>query len=175
MLALRKVSLVFFELCRELKGNGVDFSLVVAGPTESIEVDDYMRQMLHDFSLYVKYVGFVSGSEKTNFFECIDLLLFPSLYRNEAQPNVLFEAAAFGVPALAIDIGCIGGDLDTGSGYIFKDAAHFARGAHKIVAELAANPFNLARLQESTLRNIQEKSKASRQAYLSLLREVARV
>jgi glycosyltransferase involved in cell wall biosynthesis len=46
----------------------------------------------------VRYLGFVSGSEKTRAFAQSDVFCFPSYYYAENFPLVLIEAMAFGLP-----------------------------------------------------------------------------
>jgi len=51
--------------------------------------------------------GALYGIEKDDFFEKLDLFLFPTHYRMEAQPTVIYEAFAAGVPVVAFDRGTI--------------------------------------------------------------------
>ena len=48
---------------------------------------------------------------KAKFFRDTDIVLFPSSYANEAQPMVIFEALANGVPVLATTVGYIAEQL----------------------------------------------------------------
>jgi glycosyltransferase involved in cell wall biosynthesis len=56
---------------------------------------------------HLQACGPLYGAAKQAFFEGIDLLLFPTRYRHEAQPTVIYEAFAAGVPTLAFDRGAI--------------------------------------------------------------------
>lgn len=66
----------------------------------------------------ITYVGFVG--DKTSYFSTVDVFLFPTMYDTEAQPNVLFEAAAFGIPSLTVDRGCISEDIHKIGGLVFE-------------------------------------------------------
>jgi len=44
----------------------------------------------------LSYHGQVHGASKQAFFESLDIFLFPTTYKQEAQPNVIFEALAVG-------------------------------------------------------------------------------
>ena len=48
----------------------------------------------------IRYLGFVSGSQKNDLFCRADLFCFPTYYQNENQPVNLIEAMAFGLPIL---------------------------------------------------------------------------
>lgn len=52
-------------------------------------------------------LGPVSAASKQDFFDGIDVFLFPSRYRNETEPLVVLEAMAQGVPVVASALGCI--------------------------------------------------------------------
>jgi glycosyltransferase involved in cell wall biosynthesis len=53
------------------------------------------------------YQGVLGGEQVSSFLSRQTLILFPSRYANEAQPNVIIEALHGGVPVLATRRGCI--------------------------------------------------------------------
>jgi glycosyltransferase involved in cell wall biosynthesis len=48
----------------------------------------------------IRYLGFVSGSQKNELFRQADVFCFPTYYQNENQPVNLIEAMAFGLPII---------------------------------------------------------------------------
>lgn len=56
----------------------------------------------------VEWVGPVSGGDKDAFYRSLDVFVFPSEYRFEAQPLVVLEALSYGVPCLVTDQGYMG-------------------------------------------------------------------
>lgn len=60
----------------------------------------------------LEIMGTVGTVEKWALLQRSRLLIFPSLYRFEAQPLTIIEAMAVGVPAIAFDIGGIGDIID---------------------------------------------------------------
>ena len=54
-----------------------------------------------------EYRGPVTGSRKEDFFRDIDVFLFPTRYRNELSPLVIWEAMLRGVPVIAYRAGCL--------------------------------------------------------------------
>ncbi|RCK48325.1 hypothetical protein TH25_14800 [Thalassospira profundimaris] len=69
------------------------------------------------------YHGPVGHDEKTRLFEACDLFVFPSRYANEAQPLVVLEALAHGLPVICSDAGTLGDVITDGqNGYILRNA-----------------------------------------------------
>ena len=56
---------------------------------------------------YFSYIGPVYGKAKNEFYQDLDVFIFPSKYLNEAEPLVLFEAAQCGVFSIGSDVGCV--------------------------------------------------------------------
>lgn len=110
-----------FALLRALQVDGVDARLILAGPGLGRADNAMIAAGLVAFDGGFEYRGPVSGAEKDAFYRDIDVFVFPTRYRNEAQPLVLFEAMAAGVPVLAYDRGCIAGDIPRG-GLVPQDA-----------------------------------------------------
>ncbi|WP_170295776.1 glycosyltransferase family 4 protein [Azospirillum brasilense] len=100
-----------FTLLRALRSEGVDVTLVLAGPGLGRMDNALVAAGLAAFDGDVEYRGPVDDDAKAAFYRDIDVFVFPTRYRNEAQPLVLFEAMAAGVPVLAYDRGCIGSDI----------------------------------------------------------------
>jgi glycosyltransferase involved in cell wall biosynthesis len=64
----------------------------------------------------LRYVGPVYGSAKDAYIDSLDLLLFPTRYRHEADPLVVWETMSAGVPILAWERGCLKEALSNCSG-----------------------------------------------------------
>ncbi len=69
----------------------------------------------------VTWSGPIYGLDKQVFFNTIDVFVFPSRYVNEAEPLVIHEALAYGLPVIATDRGCIAGLV--GNGGLVLDVA----------------------------------------------------
>ncbi len=98
-------------LLEALRRHGITAKLIIAGPTPSPETAHLIETAKAEFSENVEYRGAVEGAEKRAFFRDIDVFVFPSRYPHEVEPLVMLEAMGQGVPVLAYDRGCIGGDL----------------------------------------------------------------
>jgi len=93
----------------ELGAAGEAFELHIAGAAQDertqARVDRLLEPWRSDSRVFVH--GALYGAELERFYDHLDLLLFPSQYRNEAAPLVVLEAASRGVPTLAYPIGSL--------------------------------------------------------------------
>ncbi len=86
---------------------GLDCTLVLAGPCAdeaAAAVVASARERLGD-ALVVTGPLDQDGVER--FYADVDLFVFPSRYRNEAEPLVVLDAMRHGVPSVAVDVGCL--------------------------------------------------------------------
>ncbi|MBS1209302.1 MAG: glycosyl transferase group 1 [Proteobacteria bacterium] len=93
-----------FEACFEAK---LVSKIIVAGPVTDIETEIALRALQLKYGDAVQYLGPVYGDAKQQFYADIDVALFPSQYRFEAQPLVVLEALQSGVPILSTSQGYI--------------------------------------------------------------------
>lgn len=135
----------FFDLIERLNVEGVRFSAEIAGPLDESIRDEFFAVL--DLFGNVKYVGPVYGDRKSEFYSSIDLLVFPTRYRNEAEPVTIWEAFRQGVPVIAMRRGCIPGMLKSGG--LFFSEAEFAQKAFSFFCELAAEPDRLSEMARS--------------------------
>ena len=100
----------FFEVAdtfERLSAAGLPVELHLAGPALDASVSTKLKELSDSHVGSVVYHGVVSGREKDAFYDQLDVFLFPTSFAQEAAPNVIYEAAAAGVPTLSIDRGCI--------------------------------------------------------------------
>jgi glycosyltransferase involved in cell wall biosynthesis len=93
------------DLAREIKNRGIPLQIVIGGPCLERELSQALRQAENEGVL--RWRGPVYGEEKKLFWDEVDLFVFPSKYRNEAEPLVVWEALAAGIPVIASDRGCV--------------------------------------------------------------------
>jgi glycosyltransferase involved in cell wall biosynthesis len=79
---------------------------ILAGPFQDSETEQQVRKRLAALP-NVAYVGPKYGTAKDQFFLDIDVLVFPTLYKNETEGIVNHEAMQNGVPVIAYGRGCI--------------------------------------------------------------------
>jgi len=100
----------FFLVAAVFEGlveRGLDVELWLAGPVIEPDVDETIKQLSRTHGDRVHYVGPLSGASKVAFYRNLDVFLFPTQHTQEAQPNVIYEALAAGIPVYATSRGCI--------------------------------------------------------------------
>jgi len=92
-----------FERCLRA---GHDVELHLAGPLAGPAEEKLLEQTLRRFADRIVYPGPIANDQVGDFMARADLFLFPSRYKNEAEPLVVLEAMASGLPSLTYDVGC---------------------------------------------------------------------
>jgi glycosyltransferase involved in cell wall biosynthesis len=114
----------FVEILRIAKLRGDTIRGILAGPIVDAADKTLIEIASDELAGMFEYRGAVYGEEKTKFYHDIDVFVFPSTYRNEAQPVVVFEALANGVPVISYDRGCIRGQI-ANAGVIVNRGSNF--------------------------------------------------
>ncbi|WP_417805892.1 glycosyltransferase [Thalassospira lucentensis] len=85
--------------------NGIAVTLDIAGAPGDISAQE-LQLTLHDHGIadIATYHGPVNADQRMALFNAVDLFVFPSNYPNEAQPLVVLEAMAAGVPVITSNI-----------------------------------------------------------------------
>lgn len=115
-----------------------ELTLDIAGPIQDPDLRAEVEAFCAQDPARRLWRGSVQGAEKAEFLASIDVLLFPTLYANEALPLTIYEALSNASPALAIGRGCIPDQL-AGSDWVLPEA-EFAPNAAQILAGWAADP-----------------------------------
>ena len=124
------------DLLDDLRAEGRDVGLVLAGPVVGADEQAAVAaaERRHDDRLQA--LGPVDPAGRAAFLARCDVLLFPSDYRNESQPLAVLEALAAGVPVLAVERGCLAGDL-AGLGWTVPEVDGFSALVDDAVRRLA--------------------------------------
>ena len=162
-----------FMVVEQLIELGIDVKLELAGPPENDEVATYINNKVTKLGERLIYHGPVYDDKKSNFYKSIDFFLFPTTYRNEAQPNVLFESMAYGVPVFSINTGCISSDVNCSTGFVSESPSNFVCEAVDILKTLSASTLKIEELKRSTIQNITVKSADAKHNYNLLFKLVS--
>ena len=114
-------------------------SLRLAGPIQTDEAREVIAEASKSFGDALEYVGPIPPGEVVNFLRDLDVFLFPSRYRNEAEPLVVIEAIQVGVPVFAFDRGCIAEIIRT-NGVTVPPDADFATAVLERTSSILAPP-----------------------------------
>ncbi len=126
----------FLELGDALAARGVAVQALVAGPVAGGIATRFAAEIARRD--WCRHLGPVYGEAKAGFFGAIDVLVFPTVYANEAEPVTLLEAMSAGVPVLANARGCIEEMVPAAAGAVFADDARFVALAQATLQAWAA-------------------------------------
>lgn len=147
---LEKGIVEFFDVIASLTQQGFRVKGRIAGP-----VDDAIKDMF--FSMLkgqqeIEYVGPVYDDKKEAYFRSIDMLLFPTRYRNEAEPLTILEALRDGIPVIAANRGCIRSIINAQPGGACPEIDHFVEEASEYIKSVLNGSNSLQALSENAFR-----------------------
>jgi glycosyltransferase involved in cell wall biosynthesis len=124
----------FLELADHLNRNGVRVRSLVAGPLSGRIADVFHTTIERIPNAH--YLGPVYGRDKLAFYQAIDVLVFPTKYKNEAEPVVIIEALSHSVPVVSRDRGCITCLVDGSCGITVASDDEFLNSAQEYIKSL---------------------------------------
>jgi glycosyltransferase involved in cell wall biosynthesis len=98
---------IFLDELRAAVAADEQVRAVLAGPVADPSDRALIDSALEEFGDRLDYRGPLYGEQKDAFYRDIDVFVFPTEYRHEAQPTVLFEAQAAGCKIVSFARGCI--------------------------------------------------------------------
>jgi glycosyltransferase involved in cell wall biosynthesis len=130
---------IALSLLRAAKSAGLDVVLHLAGPASTAKAAADIATAKQEFGSALDVAGPLSGPAKAAFYKRIDVFLFPSRYRNEAQPLVVLEAMANGLPVIVSNRGYIAELVGT-TGVIVADPRAFVSITMELCRVWVTNP-----------------------------------
>ena len=137
-LSIEKGLDVAIALAESLVQRGIDVQLMLAGPASNERASLLLRGAREKLGPRLSEFGALYGVEKEEFFDSLDLFVFPTRYVNEAEPLVIFEALSHGLPVIAFDRGCIAEQVGD-AGLVIKPDADFVACAAALIAVWSAD------------------------------------
>ena len=147
---LEKGIVEFFEVIATLTQQGFHVKGLIAGPVDAA-IEDTFFSMLKEYD-EIEYVGAVYDEKKEAYFQRIDMLLFPTKYRNEAEPLTILEALREGIPVIAANRGCIRSIVNTHSGTVCPEIDHYVEDASEYIKSVLHGTPPLHALTESAFK-----------------------
>ena len=149
---------------------GLARELVLAGPIHDSDLRKKVETQVSESCGAIRYLGPVHGTKKTEFFDSIDVFLFPTLYRNETQGIVNLEALSTGRPVVAYSLCCIIEDLADPSCCLVPPEAEFAPFAINFLAQIHSNPASYHTMARQRFEVLVATNKAQHAALRNLLK-----
>lgn len=146
-----------------------DFQFRLGGDPVGESESRLLQDLTERLGCRLEYLGAVYGPAKQQFYDGLDVFVFPTRFPQEAQPNVVFEAMAVGAFVLATDRGCIPEMLKGAPSAILEDSPQLAE---MIVEEICRIADDLkARTHVSLIRaNFAELQLMHRAQYRNLIK-----
>lgn len=138
-LSLEKGLFEFLDLAADMQRNALPVKALLAGPFQDAETEEHAQTGLSETDS-VEYVGPKYGEEKDVFLSGIDAFVFPTRYRNEAEPIVVLEAMSQGIPVIAYGRGCIPEMVSPDSGLIIDPGETFGPSALAKIEQWVDSP-----------------------------------
>lgn len=141
------------------RASGLNVELILAGPCDGKEAEITLKDAQEKLGPALDYRGPVSGESKDRFFRDIDVFLFPTIYKYEAQPLVILEAMSYSAAVIVADRGYTAELVDQ-AGNVYPGDAQFPANAAQRLGEFLRDPDQLhaaqlaARMRYLMLRKI---------------------
>jgi glycosyltransferase involved in cell wall biosynthesis len=164
---------LFIDICRSLHSQKINFSAVIAGPC----VDETTKELVLDAVKelpQLKYVGPLYAKDKELFYQSLDCFIFPSKYKNEAEPLVLYEAALNGTYLVGSRQGCMKDVIESLAGFSVADGAEVVEKiTEAILLEKERNGFSIEG-KVKRLAYFQREQIKGKESLLSFINEMGR-
>lgn len=129
----------FLDLMAAAAAASLPITGVLAGACQDQSTRDRVEQRLRSLR-NLSYVGAVYGADKEQFLDAIDVLVFPTRYRNETEGIVNHEAMSRGIPVIAYGRGCIPEIVGADCGLVIDPAEPFVPAALAKLESWLADP-----------------------------------
>jgi glycosyltransferase involved in cell wall biosynthesis len=159
----------FLEIAGKLKSENIGF--LIAGPIIEPKIESAFKELISS-GKNIKYIGSVYGERKREFYQSLDLLLFPSNYINEAEPLTIYEALSFGIPVIAWERGSIGDMISSTTGLLVTSHKDFTEEAVFFIISLVKNADTHKRLSNSSFLEFLDKKKIASDSFNKLINSI---
>jgi len=148
-------------LHRALVARGDAVTLVIGGPCSSPAAKRVLDEAVAEFPQSLVYMGALDEAAKEQFYRRINVFLFPTRYRNEADPIVVSDAQSYGLPTIVTDRGCLGERVDGSVGMVISQDENFVGTVlERIPSELALRDFARTCGPAAKMRHLSLRAKA---------------
>jgi glycosyltransferase involved in cell wall biosynthesis len=122
----------FLAVIAALRARGSKLLAHIAGPVDDPVIAAAVAQFVAA-DPGTRYWGAIYRADKVRLLDGIDVLIFPSRYRHEAEPLVVYEALAAGAPVVTTGVGCLRGLQPASGVFVVQDDTEFSTKAADII------------------------------------------
>jgi glycosyltransferase involved in cell wall biosynthesis len=161
----------FLDLAARCESKGLKLKAKIAGPFQDKATERLVKSEIKKLRT-VEYLGPRYGEDKERFFQSIDVLVFPTLYANEAEPLTIHEAMSRGVPVIARGRGCIPEIVRAGTGRLVAPGAQFVEKAMNQLEEWAETSIDFENASQRAGQCFEQLYAESRRRWIQALGEM---
>jgi glycosyltransferase involved in cell wall biosynthesis len=162
----------FIALVRRCAGEAMPVKAILAGPPVSRDDQRRIDRAAAELGGLLEFRGPVYGEAKEAFFADIDVFVFPTRFRVEAQPLVLLEAMSHGLPVISFARGCIAQDLAGGQAVVIGAEREFVEPALAQLRIWKADAGLYRSASDSSAQTFERLREASMSGFADLLEEI---
>jgi glycosyltransferase involved in cell wall biosynthesis len=164
---------LFLDVLRACVRDGLAVEGRLAGPIDDMSDLAALRAAQSELGDSLIYLGPQYGEAKSGFLSELDVFLFPTIYRNEAQPNAVFEAMSAGLAVILFGRGCLDEDVSADCGLLIPPSDDFVSAALAQIASWHQNRAGLAAAKTAARQRFAALRAAAANDYETLLRTIA--
>jgi len=138
----------FIDVAKKLEEYNIRITSLIAGPFEDKKIESEVTKQLSELTK-TQYLGPKYGKDKENFYNSIDVLLFPTQYINEAEPVTIHEAMEHGIPVIAFSRGCIDSIITPKAGLVVNECDNFVKIATQQLLDWSSNPAHFSQISSN--------------------------
>jgi len=154
-ISIEKGILEFLDVATWAQRERLQIRFLLAGPYQDDKIRFMVEERVASLS-NVTCMGGVYGSEKLEFFDSIDVFLFPTNYVNESEGLVIHEAMSRGVPVIAYSRGCIEQIVSDQVGLRLEPEQDYVAGAAAKIKEWLSSPTSYQLASQASLNRFNE-------------------
>lgn len=155
------------DMCANTK-----LEFLIVGPFQNSKLKTEVLRIISKLK-NVEYLGPKFGKSKSEFFQSIDLFVFPTKYRNETEGIVNLEAIRSGAPVIAFGRGCIPEIIGDSAGYCIKPSDDFVSNAFNKINEWLFNKNNFKILSRKAIKQYKYLESSNRSKFERLINQIS--
>ena len=156
--------LTFLELAKKFSAKQHKIKFHIAGVYQNKKIQKKVTDLIENLQknniFIINHGPLIGANQKNLFFDSIDLFIFPSFYKFEAQPIVLLESLSNGIPTISTDIGDIKSIIDEEVGFTFS-VNNFLEKSIEVINQLDSDRELLKKLSSNAVNKFNKLRKDS--------------